>query len=236
LAWGQWDGSAPTTFDQCKANAEAAAVPYFAWTGQVYNGYCKVLKPSVTAPNLGTNQGYGYRLWQNNCHATILIDSEEPSSPYSYYSCGSDAWSFSCDNSADVVYAGCTRILGGTTADRAEQCYQHCISISDDFTYFAIHDSTACFCRRSEAVGPFDFQTAAEFCTSPNGHNIVFAIANTEASTGSFDISEMTMEDVVKWPGYQTIVWLLAFLGVCTIIYAILHVCTTRKDYVVIPA
>jgi len=67
LAWGQWDGTGATSFEQCKANAESAGVPYFAWTAQVYGGYCKVLKPSVTVPNLSTNQGYGYKLWQNTC-------------------------------------------------------------------------------------------------------------------------------------------------------------------------
>merc|ERR1711953_828288 len=67
LAWGQWDGTGYTSFKQCKSNAESAGVRYFAWTGQVYNGYCKVLKPSVTVPNLNTNQGYGYKLWQNTC-------------------------------------------------------------------------------------------------------------------------------------------------------------------------
>merc|ERR1711953_355495 len=39
-------------------------VAYFAWTGRVYGGYCKVLKSSVTSPNLNTNQGYGYKLWE----------------------------------------------------------------------------------------------------------------------------------------------------------------------------
>merc|ERR1719350_2715790 len=67
LAWGEWDGTGATSFKQCKANAESAGVRYFAWTGQVYGGYCKVLKPSVTMPNLSTNQGYGYKLWQNTC-------------------------------------------------------------------------------------------------------------------------------------------------------------------------
>jgi len=67
LAWGQWDGTGATSFKQCKAKAESAGVEYFAWTGKVYAGYCKVLKPSVTVPNLSTNQGYGYKLWQNTC-------------------------------------------------------------------------------------------------------------------------------------------------------------------------
>jgi len=65
LARGQWDGSGATSFAQCKAKAEAAGVTFFAWTGQVYQpGYCKVLKSAVTSPNLGTNQGYGYKLWE----------------------------------------------------------------------------------------------------------------------------------------------------------------------------
>jgi len=85
LARGQWDGTGATSFKQCKAKAESAGVQYFAWTGQVYGGYCKVLKPSVTVPNLSTNQGYGYKLWQNTCiepnptEGATIIPTEEVS-------------------------------------------------------------------------------------------------------------------------------------------------------------
>jgi len=68
LKRGEWDGSGGTGFEQCKENAKNAGVQYFAWTGEVYQpGYCKVLKPSVRRPNLNTNQGYGYKLWENTC-------------------------------------------------------------------------------------------------------------------------------------------------------------------------
>merc|ERR1711928_65845 len=34
---------------QCKINAEKAGVSYFAWTNQIYSGFCKVLnRPSQT--------------------------------------------------------------------------------------------------------------------------------------------------------------------------------------------
>ena len=39
----QRDGSGQTSFAACKDKAEAAMVHYFAWTSQIYNGYCKVL-------------------------------------------------------------------------------------------------------------------------------------------------------------------------------------------------
>jgi len=62
LAPGQWVGSAPTSYANCAQKASTSK--YFAWTGQVYNGYCKVLKSEVTQPNLSTNQGYGYKLFE----------------------------------------------------------------------------------------------------------------------------------------------------------------------------
>lgn len=71
LAPSHWNGSPRTSLDQCKANAEAARVSYFAWSGQIYGGYCKVLKPSVANPNLGTNQGYGYKLWEKQCSTPL---------------------------------------------------------------------------------------------------------------------------------------------------------------------
>jgi len=82
LAPEEWDGTGSTSFYQCKINAEKAGVSYFAWTGDVYGGFCKVLKKSVTNPNLGTNQGYGYKLYEKCpiCSRDIkgnLFESEE---------------------------------------------------------------------------------------------------------------------------------------------------------------
>jgi len=67
LAPGEWDGYDRTNVHDCVNRAESAGVHLFAWTGEVYSGYCKVLKKSVTKPNLDTNQGYGYRLFGNTC-------------------------------------------------------------------------------------------------------------------------------------------------------------------------
>ena len=47
----------------CACKALAARVQYFSWTAIRYDGYCKVQKPSVAHPKLGTNQGYGYKLF-----------------------------------------------------------------------------------------------------------------------------------------------------------------------------
>merc|ERR1711953_211987 len=67
LAPGQWTGTGGTSFEQCKSDAEAAGVLYFAWSGQVNGGYCKVLNSNVASPNLGTNEGQGYKLHVNKC-------------------------------------------------------------------------------------------------------------------------------------------------------------------------
>lgn len=64
LAKGQWDGSGGTTLDKCMERANTAGVKYFAWTPRIYRGYCKVLKKGISKPNLNTNQGYGYRLYE----------------------------------------------------------------------------------------------------------------------------------------------------------------------------
>lgn len=64
LAPGQWVGGGRTSLDQCKERANTAGVKYFAWTPLAYNGYCKVLKKGISKPNLKTNQGYGYRLYE----------------------------------------------------------------------------------------------------------------------------------------------------------------------------
>jgi len=77
LAPGEWDGTGGTDFVQCKENAKNAGVKYFAWTGKVYQpGYCKVLKTTTTSPNLGTNQGYGYKLYENTCEEAPPVTEE----------------------------------------------------------------------------------------------------------------------------------------------------------------
>jgi len=67
LAPGQWTGTGGTSFEQCKSDAEAAGVLYFAWSGQVNGGYCKILNSKFASPNLGTNEGKGYKLYFNKC-------------------------------------------------------------------------------------------------------------------------------------------------------------------------
>ena len=42
LKQGEWDGSGSTSLEQCKHTATNAGVDYFAWTGKVYGGFCKV--------------------------------------------------------------------------------------------------------------------------------------------------------------------------------------------------
>ena len=39
LKRGEWHGSRSTSLEQCKDKATRAGVDYFAWSGQVYNGY-----------------------------------------------------------------------------------------------------------------------------------------------------------------------------------------------------
>jgi C1A family cysteine protease len=65
LAPGQWTGFASTSYESCVQKAESQKTKYFAWTGEVYSGYCKVLKPGFPHPNLSTFQGYGYKLYEN---------------------------------------------------------------------------------------------------------------------------------------------------------------------------
>merc|ERR550539_1280637 len=76
LAPGEWDGSDYTSLSTCASKAAQRGVPFFAWTGQIYGGYCKVLKPGIHSANLNTNQGYGYKLYEPtygtvNCKVTI---------------------------------------------------------------------------------------------------------------------------------------------------------------------
>ena len=77
--------------------------------------------------------------------------------PYTYFSCGSAAWTARCHGaSADAVYSNCARVLSGSEEQKAQQCFGRCIAEASDFTYFAVHDGTACFCKRSLPEGPFD--------------------------------------------------------------------------------
>jgi hypothetical protein len=64
LAAGQNEGSSGISFEACKAKAMATTVKFFAWTGEIFGGYCKV--PNVDCPDLTTNQGYGYKLWERD--------------------------------------------------------------------------------------------------------------------------------------------------------------------------
>ncbi len=66
LKRGEYNGSDRTTLKACEEKARKADVEYFAWTGSIYNGYCKVLKPSVSNPDLTTYQGYGYKRYKRS--------------------------------------------------------------------------------------------------------------------------------------------------------------------------
>lgn len=66
LKSGQWNGSSKTSLTQCMTKAENAGVSYFAWA-KVYGGYCKLLKATVSKPDLSTYQGYGYKLYEQKC-------------------------------------------------------------------------------------------------------------------------------------------------------------------------
>ena len=49
---GEWDGRKAVTLKQCEDLATKAGVNFFAYTAEVYGGYCKVIKPSVASPDL----------------------------------------------------------------------------------------------------------------------------------------------------------------------------------------
>lgn len=67
LADKEWTGHGGSSLDDCIYAAAVAGVDYFAWNGQLYGGYCKVLNRDITSPNLNTDQGYGYKLYKNAC-------------------------------------------------------------------------------------------------------------------------------------------------------------------------
>jgi len=73
----QWKGYSRTSLAKCEEKAETAGVSYFAWTDEVYGGYCKVLKSSVRSPDLSTYQGYGYQLYEKQCPENICEDRNE---------------------------------------------------------------------------------------------------------------------------------------------------------------
>jgi hypothetical protein len=63
---GEWTGYKNMTASQCAAKAVAANVFYFAYSSVVYGGFCKVLNPDVSNPDLSTYQGYEYRLYDRS--------------------------------------------------------------------------------------------------------------------------------------------------------------------------
>ena len=63
LAPGEWKGFKKTTLDECKKLAAFYQVKYFAWSGAIYNGFCKV-STKCTGPDLDKHQGYGYKLYK----------------------------------------------------------------------------------------------------------------------------------------------------------------------------
>jgi len=67
LKSGQWSGSGSTSYQECAERAVNTGVKFFAWTSQVYNGFCKVLKADVVGPDFSTYQGYGYVLYERLC-------------------------------------------------------------------------------------------------------------------------------------------------------------------------
>jgi len=78
LAPGEWTGTGGTDLETCKHNAKIAGSDYFAWTGEVYQpGYCKLLNKLDKSPNLKTNQGYGYELYENICRQECWKESDE---------------------------------------------------------------------------------------------------------------------------------------------------------------
>merc|ERR1712023_42705 len=65
LAPGEWTGFQGFTLSECEEMTDKMFVSFFAWTDKIYNGFCKVLLPTKEwAPNLGTYQGYGYKLYE----------------------------------------------------------------------------------------------------------------------------------------------------------------------------
>jgi len=113
LAPGEWDGTGGTDFEQCKENAKAAGVNHFAWTGRVYQpGYCKVLKASIPNPNFNTNQGYGYKLFENKCasngHAKVSKALQMTQEYEVVGSTGNFVFLFAAIGAASMLYTAAT--------------------------------------------------------------------------------------------------------------------------------
>ena len=72
---GEWEGHTNwneenqkaelLTLKDCEEIAFNKKAPYFAYTNEVYNGFCKILKPNIIKPDLTTHQGYGYKLYES---------------------------------------------------------------------------------------------------------------------------------------------------------------------------
>jgi hypothetical protein len=53
------------SLDACKALAEEQTTKYFAWSGEIYNGYCSALKIEFAAcVRITQDSGYGYQLYE----------------------------------------------------------------------------------------------------------------------------------------------------------------------------
>jgi hypothetical protein len=78
LASGEWDqGCSGTSCDveACKQETLVRNSTYFAWAN-VYGGFCKILKNEYkNNPNLGTDQGYGYQLWERETKAVRAVNT-----------------------------------------------------------------------------------------------------------------------------------------------------------------
>jgi len=85
------DGYGHISWEDCKAKAEEAGVHYFAWTGEIYGGYCKVLKPEVSNPDLSHYNGYGNQLYEKQCGCRKCIKNVDPGCTHGN---ADDAW---CD-------------------------------------------------------------------------------------------------------------------------------------------
>lgn len=60
----EWNGTGHTSLDTCKEKADTAGVSLLSWSPKIYGGYCKVQKPEIDSPDLTTNSGYGYKLFE----------------------------------------------------------------------------------------------------------------------------------------------------------------------------
>lgn len=54
------------SLEDCKSKAEHAGVTHFAWTGDVYGGYCKI-PPEGSDAVLSMTTSYNYHVWEFTC-------------------------------------------------------------------------------------------------------------------------------------------------------------------------